>query len=426
MSDAARGGGGSVFEFQDREDDVRAVFEKNIPFALDVAKSAADPANPVSHLGNAPENFEVSTFADSYGDPQDVQVNAKRELGKVTMHFRVNGGAEQTAPTKEWNGGERYGGGYDLYYHRLRGTGEGHQAGRQGARVVRGAAARSRRPSPTAALETKNPVLILASEDYTGHSPDYADKTGPNYLSYYQQALQANGIGYDVYDIDARGRTAPDPLGRAQPLQGGRLVHGRQPADDRAGPASDGRRRVEALRRRVPLGPGLPQRGRQAAVHRQEARAGISAEQYVYNVQGGPPYCDSAAVPVGACIPLSNDFLQYYLGSCGNNTLRDPANGADEDEVAASAGRDRQHVDRRSPIRWRRPPRKLNGADSAGNQDYPYTLTPTSTVLPAGRVPAVQVRARSATTAINGPLVTDGRASTTSYSQYAQPRPTSG
>ncbi len=64
VGDAARGGGGSVFEFQDREDDVRAVFEKNIPFALDVAKSAADPANPVSHLGNTPENFVVSSFDD--------------------------------------------------------------------------------------------------------------------------------------------------------------------------------------------------------------------------------------------------------------------------------------------------------------------------------------------------------------------------
>ena len=138
VGDAARGGGGSVFEFQDRADDVRAVFEKNIPFALDVAKSAADPANPVSHLGNTPENFVVSSFETSYGDPQDVQVNAKRELGKITMHYRVNGGAEQTAPTKEWNGGERYGGGYNLYYHRLRGNGEGDQAGRQGPRVVRG------------------------------------------------------------------------------------------------------------------------------------------------------------------------------------------------------------------------------------------------------------------------------------------------
>ena len=34
-------------------------------------------------------------------------------------------------------------------------------------------------------------MLILAAEDYTGKSPDYADTSGPNYLSYYQQALQA-------------------------------------------------------------------------------------------------------------------------------------------------------------------------------------------------------------------------------------------
>ena len=87
-------------------------FEKNIPFALDVAKSAKDPANPVSHLGNEPAELRgLDVRPSSYGDPQDVQVDAKRELGKVTMHYRINGGDEQTAPTKEWKGGEVYGGG---------------------------------------------------------------------------------------------------------------------------------------------------------------------------------------------------------------------------------------------------------------------------------------------------------------------------
>ena len=66
----------------------------------------------------------------------------------------------------------------------------------------------------TQARRPTNRVLILAAEDYSGHSPDYAEPAAaPNYLSYYQQALQANGIGYDVYDVDARDRTAPDPLG---------------------------------------------------------------------------------------------------------------------------------------------------------------------------------------------------------------------
>ena len=51
----------------------------------------------------------------------------------------------------------------------------------------------------------------MAAEDYTGASPVQAG--GPNYLGFYQDALDANGTGYDVYDVDARGRTAPDALG---------------------------------------------------------------------------------------------------------------------------------------------------------------------------------------------------------------------
>ena len=53
VADPARGGGDSVFDFQDSNADLEQAFEKNLPFAFDVAKSAADPANPVSHLGRA-------------------------------------------------------------------------------------------------------------------------------------------------------------------------------------------------------------------------------------------------------------------------------------------------------------------------------------------------------------------------------------
>ena len=69
-------------------------------------------------------------------------------------------------------------------------------------------------------------MLILSAEDYTGLSPNTADvPDSPKYLDYYKNALADAGIGYDVYDVDALGRTAPSYLGRAQPLQGGGLVH---------------------------------------------------------------------------------------------------------------------------------------------------------------------------------------------------------
>ena len=55
-------------------------------------------------------------------------------------------------------------------------------------------------------------VLILAAEDYTGASP-VQPPGGPHYLSFYTDALTANGVAFDVYDVDAHGRTAPDNLG---------------------------------------------------------------------------------------------------------------------------------------------------------------------------------------------------------------------
>ena len=62
----------------------RQEFQRHKLFALDLARSADDPANPISHLGNTVENFYVETFADSYGDPQAVQVVAKKSLGDVS------------------------------------------------------------------------------------------------------------------------------------------------------------------------------------------------------------------------------------------------------------------------------------------------------------------------------------------------------
>jgi hypothetical protein len=62
-----------------------------------------------------------------------------------------------------------------------------------------------------AVSETGRRVLVVAAEDYSGVSPPQTP--GPHYLSCYLNALQANGVTADVYDVDARGRTAPDHLG---------------------------------------------------------------------------------------------------------------------------------------------------------------------------------------------------------------------
>ncbi|HET8563092.1 MAG TPA: M14 family metallopeptidase, partial [Candidatus Binatia bacterium] len=136
---------GNGFVFPDDETLIQQEFLNVLDFSLDVAKSAANPAQPVSHLGNTVEPFyiEMSSiepelsgnplgdfrFAVSYGDPQIVQVLAARSLGDVTLKYQVNNGAVQSAPTTEWDGGERFGGPGDVYYHIVRGQVTGTQPG---------------------------------------------------------------------------------------------------------------------------------------------------------------------------------------------------------------------------------------------------------------------------------------------------------
>ena len=77
----------SVFNFPDSEALVQAEFEKNIPFALAVARSAPDPDDPVSVVGRTAPDFAVDSFAVSYGDPQPVAVTARRDLRNLAMNY---------------------------------------------------------------------------------------------------------------------------------------------------------------------------------------------------------------------------------------------------------------------------------------------------------------------------------------------------
>ncbi|MGI8779531.1 MAG: M14 family zinc carboxypeptidase [Solirubrobacteraceae bacterium] len=374
VADPERGGGQSVLEFQDSEADVSDVLVKNIAFALDVARSAADPANPVSHLGTSVPNFEVETFSTSYGTPQLVEANVKRELGPVAINWRVNGGPVQTAATSEWNGGERFGDVGDVYYHRVRGSVTGTKAGDD---VTVWFTAGDKRSGPftyATRVASTNPVLILAAEDYSGHSPDYADNSAPAYLGYYTEALKAAGIGYDVYDVDARGRRAPDPLGVLSHYKvivwytgdDRRVIEPDQP------PTGAGASRLSddlyrAVRSYLNGGGKLLFTGEQAGFD--------LSQQFSYNTLGGPPYCDSGATPGYACIPLSDDFLQYYLGSYKNNAYATSKAQLDGLGVSFTG-------DPFGPLGV-----TLNGAGSADNQDAAYSLTPTSSVLPVAEYP---------------------------------------
>jgi hypothetical protein len=216
---------GCGFVFPDDEALIQAQFEKTLPFDLDVVKSAADPANPVSHLGISTKPFYLHsddtykaglplanfTFSTSYGDPQEVRVDARRSLGSVTLRYQVNGGAIQSGTTSEWNGGDKYGGQTDRWYHIMRGTVTGTSPGDNVKVWFTGGGQTSDSFTYHAENESDNRVLVLSAEDYTGASPVQAG--GPNFVSYYQDALAANNIGSDVYDVDAHARTAATKLG---------------------------------------------------------------------------------------------------------------------------------------------------------------------------------------------------------------------
>ncbi len=316
---AEAGAGG--FIFQDVEADVQEEFERQLEFSLDMARSAEDPANPDSHLHNTTPNFELDTFDVSYGSPQTVQVSAKRELGPVTLHWEVDGGPEQTAATEEWTGGSRYGDVGDVYYHRLRGEVTGASPGDTVKVWFEAADAKSKAFTYTLESNSGDPVLILNGENYSGGSPAYAPPE-PTYLSAYTSALDALGIAYDVWDIDARGLKAPDPLGVLGHYEavlwftGDDFVtrHPGQPGG--TGAAKVANDTVLAVRDHLNEGGRLLLTGSQSG---DQYFTGFEYSQFgepVANTESG--YCNSIDVEVAdGCIPLSNDFFQYWLGGYG-------------------------------------------------------------------------------------------------------------
>jgi hypothetical protein len=221
---------GAGFVFPDDEQLIQAEFEKTLAFHLGLARSAQHPATPDSPVGIGVEPFYLDAddidpqngqqslfdfkFGVSYGDPQEVRVLASRSLGAVTLRYQVNDGPVQSGSTSEWTGGERYGPGNGVYYHVVRGNVTGTAPGDRVKVWFTGGGATSPSFEYRVESDSGRRVLVVAAEDYTGASPVYpAGTDSPVHLSFYTDALTANGVAFDVYDVDAHGRTAPDNLG---------------------------------------------------------------------------------------------------------------------------------------------------------------------------------------------------------------------
>jgi len=387
LSEGCRGCG---FVFPDDENRVRAEFVDNLPFALDVARSAGDPDDPRSHLGNETEPFYLETvsadperannplsdlrFRHSYGDPQPVEILAKRELGDVALHYRVNGGAEQIAATSEWDGGENFGDRYNVHYHLMRGEVTGTDPGDSVEVWFEGGGERSQSFTYDAVSESAAETLVVAAEDYTGisNSPPYADATSPNYLSYFEQALADNGVAYEVYDIDARDRTAPDHLGVLSHFDSvvwytANDVITRDPGMVPGTASRLANDELLEIRSYLNEGGKLLYNGQYAGF----AYAG----GYAYDPVENEP-CARNPIVDARCLPLSDDFLQYYLGAYiyNDDAGTDPDTGEPFDVLGVE--------DPYTGGQW-----GMNGPDSANNQAHTASFLSTSSLLPESQYP---------------------------------------
>ncbi len=328
---------GCGFVFPDDDALVQAEFERNLPFAMSVASSAVDPANPKTVTGITTKPFYVDSedpykrsnpgtqlsFTKSYGDPQPVAVIAKRSLGAVEVKYRINGdGAVQSAPTSEWGGGSTYNPA-SVYYHQMRGVVTGTDPGDSVEVWFEGGGQRSESFTYEAVSESGNSVLVVAAEDYTGASPVQAP--GPHYADTYVDALAANGQQADVYDVDAAGRIAPDALGVLSHYDAVVWETGDDLVTRTAGRAGGNADRL-ALDELLQFRSYMNEGGKVLL-------AGDSAGQQYTNAAVGnqlyDPKGDIACNPLPAgtdprrCLPLfgsffggdtTNDVLQYYLG----------------------------------------------------------------------------------------------------------------
>ena len=135
---------------------------------------------------------------------------ALRSLGAVTANYQMNGGADaDRVDRRSGTAARSTATSTSRYYHVMRGEVTGTNPGDTVEVWFDGGGQTSDSFTYQAVNESTNDVLVLAAEDYTGASPVAPASRRRSYLSYYLDALAANGIGYDVYDVDANGRTAP-------------------------------------------------------------------------------------------------------------------------------------------------------------------------------------------------------------------------
>jgi len=326
-------------------------------------------------------------------------VIAKRSLGAVSLKYSINGADPKTATTSEASGGERYGGGGDVYYHLMRGLVTGTNPGDQVEVWFEDAdnpAAKSESFTYAARAESGRRVLVVAAEDYSGISPPY--KRGPLYLSYYLDALAASGNQVDVYDVDANGRQAPSPLGVLGHYDAVVWYTGDDIITRDSGMVPGTASRLAndemlAMRQYIEEGGRLLFTGKNAGLQ--------YAQGYEFDLERGSA-CDPNTAADG-CQDLSDDFLQYYLGAyLYNDDAGTKPNGGLYDVLGVA--------DPFSGLSW------SFGGNSANNQDHSASFIATSGILPRQQYPQFDSWASAKYSRPGGPFDPH----TGSYYMYSQ------
>jgi hypothetical protein len=414
VPELSEGPNGDGFVFPDKEGEIQAEFNRIQPFALSVALSAKDPDDPVSSVGIKTQPFYLNvgeidpqkasnplsdlTFAHSYGEMQEAQVIAKRDLNgngtpdepadAVTLNYSIDGGPTLTAATSPWSGGDRYGGPGQEYYSFLRGTMDLSSASLGDQVNVWFTGAGKSSDSFTFEVVEKNPasgpghapILILAGEDYTGATnvPAYPSSSGPFFLEYYTDILDENGVAYDVYDVDAMGRIAPSYLGVLNHYDAviwytGNDFLTREPGQvPGTGFSTLGFREMLEVREYLNEDGNLLFTGQHAGVQ--------LAQAFPFNAVSTPPFCDGHEPNFDNlnCRIADDDFLQYWLGSYIYN---DDA-GLDEDGEPFDVMGVEDEFNGTNPV-W-----EINDGDGADNQASAESFITTSSLLkPSGNPP---------------------------------------
>ena len=161
-------------------------------------------------------DFEVAPSDLVLGDPQPVEATSSASSATSTINWRVNNGGPQSAAATEWDGGERYGDDGDVYYPRVRGKVTGAKPGDSVRVWFEAGGKRSQAFNYEVACDTDAPVLRAGGRGLLGQArqhPGLPEHRRAVTTQLLHGRADANGIAHDVYDVDARGPPAPDPLG---------------------------------------------------------------------------------------------------------------------------------------------------------------------------------------------------------------------